>query len=139
MPSALVAVAAHVAIDCGWTEALIVGAVLSPTDPAAVFSVLGDGRARLGPFWGYLAGSAFVVGKTASCAAMALTVGRYAAPEHERLVAVGAVVALAAVTARGVEKGAALTRVLVAVVLAVLAMVVVAGVGAVTREMLGPL
>ena len=28
---------------------------------------------RLGPFWGCLAGSGFVVGKTASCAAMALT------------------------------------------------------------------
>ncbi|GAA3496166.1 hypothetical protein GCM10019016_032670 [Streptomyces prasinosporus] len=34
------------------------------------------GRERLGEFWGYLAGWAFVVGKTASCAAMALTVGR---------------------------------------------------------------
>jgi cell volume regulation protein A len=45
---ALVAVAAHVAIDCTWTEALIVGAVLSPTDPAAVFSVLGDRRERFG-------------------------------------------------------------------------------------------
>ena len=33
------------------------------------------GRERLGPFWGYLAGWCFVVGKTASCAAMALTVG----------------------------------------------------------------
>ena len=29
------------------------------------------GRERLGPFWGYLAGWCFVVGKTASCAAMA--------------------------------------------------------------------
>lgn len=36
------------------------------------------GRERLGPFWGYLAGWGFVVGKTASCAAMALTVGVYA-------------------------------------------------------------
>jgi APA family basic amino acid/polyamine antiporter len=35
------------------------------------------GRARLGDFWGYLAGWGFVVGKTASCAAMALTVGSY--------------------------------------------------------------
>jgi APA family basic amino acid/polyamine antiporter len=43
------------------------------------------GRRRLGPFWGYLAGWAFVVGKTASCAAMALTFAAYAAPGHERL------------------------------------------------------
>ncbi|MEJ7790643.1 MAG: amino acid permease [Gaiellaceae bacterium] len=33
------------------------------------------GRERLGRFWGFLAGSGFVVGKTASCAAMALTFG----------------------------------------------------------------
>ncbi len=32
------------------------------------------GPVRLGGFWGYLAGWGFVVGKTASCAAMALTV-----------------------------------------------------------------
>jgi len=38
------------------------------------------GRERLGPFWGHLAGWGFVVGKTASCAAIALTVGAYAAP-----------------------------------------------------------
>jgi APA family basic amino acid/polyamine antiporter len=31
------------------------------------------GCERLGAFWGYLAGWAFVVGKTASCAAIALT------------------------------------------------------------------
>ncbi|MFE3288857.1 amino acid permease, partial [Streptomyces sp. NPDC059233] len=38
------------------------------------------GRERLGPFWGYLAGWGFVIGKTASCAAMALTVGAYVWP-----------------------------------------------------------
>ena len=38
------------------------------------------GRERLGDFWGYLAGWSFVVGKTASCAAMALTVGAYVWP-----------------------------------------------------------
>ncbi len=38
------------------------------------------GRERLGDFWGYLAGWGFVVGKTASCAAMALTFGAYTAP-----------------------------------------------------------
>src|SRR5690606_21045634 len=39
------------------------------------------GRRRLGHLWGFLAGWSFVVGKTASCAAMALTFGTYAAPE----------------------------------------------------------
>ncbi|MFC8703947.1 APC family permease [Streptomyces anulatus] len=84
------------------------------------------GRERLGDFWGYLAGWAFVVGKTASCAAMALTVGSYAWPGQEHAVAVAAVVALTAVNYAGVRKSAMLTRVVVAVVLAVLAFVVVA-------------
>ena len=83
------------------------------------------GRERLSEFWGYLAGWSFVVGKTASCAAMALTVGAYVWPAHASAVAVAAVVALTAVNYRGVQKSALLTRVIVAVVLAVLAAVVV--------------
>ncbi len=83
------------------------------------------GRERLGDSWGYLAGWAFVVGKTASCAAMALTVGAYLWPAYANAVAVAAVVALTAVNYRGVQKSALLTRVIVAVVLAVLALVVV--------------
>ena len=85
------------------------------------------GRERLGPFWGYLAGWCFVVGKTASCAAMALTVGAYAWPQHAHAVAVASVVALTAVNYRGVQKSALLTRVIVALVLGVLASVAVAG------------
>jgi amino acid transporter len=84
------------------------------------------GRRRLGDFWGYLAGWGFVVGKTASCAAMALTVGSYAWPSQTHAVAVAAVVALTAVNYAGVQKSAWLTRVVVASVLAVLAAVVVA-------------
>ncbi|OII67789.1 APC family permease [Streptomyces sp. CC77] len=83
------------------------------------------GRERLGPFWGYLAGWSFVVGKTASCAAMALTVGVYVWPEQAHAVAVAAVVALTAVNYGGVQKSALVTRTIVAVVLAVLAAVVV--------------
>ncbi|MFF3788018.1 APC family permease [Streptomyces sp. NPDC001933] len=83
------------------------------------------GRERLGDFWGYLAGWAFVVGKTASCAAMALTVGAYLWPGQAHAVAVAAVVALTAVNYAGVQKSALLTRVIVAVVLAVLASVAV--------------
>ncbi|WP_138997815.1 APC family permease [Rhodococcus zopfii] len=85
------------------------------------------GRERLGEFWGYLAGWCFVVGKTASCAAMALTVGLYAWPGQAHAVAVAAVVLLTAVNYRGVQKSALATRVIVAIVLAVLAAVVVAG------------
>ena len=82
------------------------------------------GRERLGEFWGYLAGWGFVVGKTASCAAMALTVGLYVWPQHAHAVAVGAVVALTAVNYLGVQKSAWLTRAIVSVVLVVLAVVV---------------
>ncbi|MEJ8280005.1 APC family permease [Pseudonocardia spirodelae] len=84
------------------------------------------GRRRLGPAWGALAGWAFVTGKTASCAAMALTLGSYAWPGHARAVAAAAVVAVVAVNLRGITRTAAATRVLVVAVLAVLAVVVVA-------------
>ncbi|MFG3152999.1 APC family permease [Streptomyces sp. NPDC048219] len=87
------------------------------------------GRERLGEFWGYLAGWSFVVGKTASCAAMALTVGAYVWPGQAHAVAVAAVVALTAVNYGGMRKSARLTRVIVAVVLAVLASVVVVCLG----------
>ncbi|MFC8514320.1 APC family permease [Streptomyces sp. NPDC057257] len=87
------------------------------------------GRERLGAFWGYLAGWSFVVGKTASCAAMALTVGAYVWPDQAHAVAVAAVVALTAVNYGGIQKSAWLTRAIVAVVLAVLACVVVVCLG----------
>ncbi|OBI44331.1 transporter [Mycobacterium colombiense] len=98
------------------------------------------GRKRLGDFWGYLAGWGFVVGKTASCAAMALTVGVYAWPAQAHAVAVAAVVALTAVNYGGVQKSAWLTRIIVAAVLAVLAAVVVAAftVGAPGADRLRP-
>jgi APA family basic amino acid/polyamine antiporter len=84
------------------------------------------GRERLGAFWGYLAGWSFIAGKLASCAAMALTFGQYAGEDVARPLGVGAVVALTTVNYLGVQKTAALTRVIVAVVLASLAAVVAA-------------
>jgi len=84
------------------------------------------GRKRLGDFWGFIAGWGFVIGKLASCAAMALTFGYYAAPALARPLAIGAVVALTAVNYFGVSKTALLTRAIVAVVLSALAVVVVA-------------
>lgn len=86
------------------------------------------GRERLGPWWGFLAGWCFVIGKTASCAAMALTVAAYAVPPAwQRPVAAGAVLALTAVNLRGVTRTARLTRLVVAVALAALATVVLVG------------
>ena len=86
------------------------------------------GRERLGDWWGFLAGWGFVIGKTASCAAMALTFAAYAVPPAwQRPVAVAGVLTLAAVNYRGVTRTARLTRVIVAVVLLTLAVVVAAG------------
>src|SRR5581483_3452543 len=85
------------------------------------------GRERLGEWWGFTAGFGFVVGKTASCAAMALTFAAYAVPEAgwtRRLVALAAVVALTAANYRGISRTAALTRVLVAGSLLALVVVV---------------
>jgi APA family basic amino acid/polyamine antiporter len=85
------------------------------------------GRAELGPWWGFIAGWGFVVGKIASCAAMALTFAAYAAPSGwERPVAVAAVVVLTAVNGFGVTRTAGAARVIVVVSLGALAAAVTA-------------
>jgi APA family basic amino acid/polyamine antiporter len=100
---------------------------------AAVYPTSGGtyvyGRERLGHWWGFLAGWGFVVGKTASGAAMALTFASYVIHGSwwaQRLVAVVAVVALASLNYRGVTRTAALTRILVAATLTALGVLVVA-------------
>lgn len=86
------------------------------------------GRERLGEWPGFLAGWCFVVGKTASCAAMALTFAAYVAPpEWQKPVAIAGVAALTLVNCLGVHRTAAATKVIVVIVLAVLAFVVTAG------------
>lgn len=82
------------------------------------------GRERLGEFWGYLAGWGFVTGKTASCAAMTLTVVAYTAPglgqPWRSALAVAVVAALTAVNYFGVHRSALATRVIVSCTLLVL-------------------
>ena len=102
---------------------------------AAVYPTSGGtyiyGRERLGPWWGFLAGWGFVIGKTASCAAMALTFASYAIPGPgtpqwlQRIAAIAAVVALSALNYRGVTKTAVLARILVACTLIALTAFVV--------------
>lgn len=87
------------------------------------------GRERLGHWWGFLAGWGFVIGKTASAAAMALTFATYAVPDPwwlRRLVAIAVVLALLGLNYRGVTKTAGLARVLVAITLTILAALVAA-------------
>ena len=117
------AVAALIAF-CNATSSARLAAVYPASGGTYVY-----GRKRLGDFWGYLAGWGFVVGKTASCAAMALTVGFYAWPAHAHAVAVAAVVALTAINYAGVQKSAWATRAIVAIVLSVLAAIVVTAFG----------
>src|SRR5690606_19126956 len=93
------------------------------------------GRERLGAWPGFLAGWSFVVGKTASCAAMALTFAAYVAPAAwQKPVAVAGVVALTVVNCLGVHRTAAATKAIVTAVLAVLAFVVVAGLASGTPD-----
>jgi len=129
------AIAALVAY-CNATSSAQLAAVYPESGGTYVY-----GRERLGPFWGHMAGWGFVVGKTASCAAMALTFGAYASPEWRRPFAVAAVVALTAFNYHGVRTTAWLTRLIVVVVLAALAAVVAAALagGQASTENLGAL
>jgi len=101
-------------------------AQLAAAYPASGGSYL-YGRERLGPWAGFLAGWGFVIGKTASAAAMAMTFAAYVAPPGwERPVAVLAVVVLAAVNYHGITRTARLTRILMVLVLTALAVIVAA-------------
>lgn len=106
---------------------------LSSAQLAAMYPLSGGtyvyAKAEISPVAGFIAGWSFVVGKTASCAAMAMTFAAYAAPVgFERPVAVAAVATLAAVNCLGVTRTALATRILVT--LALLGLAVVVGVGA---------
>ncbi|NUP59534.1 MAG: amino acid permease, partial [Pseudarthrobacter sp.] len=84
------------------------------------------GRRQLGEWPGFLAGWGFVTGKTASCAAMALTFGSYVARDYAVPVAVAAVLALTGVNLLGITRTALLTRILLCMVLATLVFVALA-------------
>ena len=135
---AAIAPAAHAAGSALLLGLVLAGAVAycnatSSARLAALYPESGGtyvyGRRRLGDFWGYLAGAGFVAGKLASCAAMALTFAHYVAPSFAHPLAAGAVVALTAVNLAGIDKTAGVTRAIVVVVLAALAVFVVAALG----------
>lgn len=123
--------AAGAGLLVGLVVAAIVAAcnALASAQLAATYPVSGGtyvyGREVLGPWWGYLAGFTFVIGKIASCAAMALVFASYAAPAGwERPLAIAAVVLLGGVNYLGVTRTALVARVLVVLVLAALAVAV---------------
>ena len=84
------------------------------------------GRAYIGRPAGLIAGYAFVIGKSASAGAAALTIGVYAWPGHERLVGFAAVVVALAIDLRGIVRSVRVSAVLVALVIAVLGILAVA-------------
>ena len=114
---------------CNATSSAALAALYPESGGAYVY-----GRKRLGDFAGFLAGWGFVVGKLSSCTAMALTFGLHVAPSHARALAAAAVIALTAVNYRGVTKTARATKIIVAIVLACLALVVAASLGAETVD-----
>lgn len=85
------------------------------------------GYERLGPMRGFVAGWGFVIGKTASCAAMALTAGAYLWPENDRMIAVIAIVVITGVNLGGLERTVMVTRVLLAITGSVLVLVLLSG------------
>ena len=129
---------AAAAAGTGLLVGLVLAAVVawcnatSSAQLAARYPVVGGtyhyGREQLGPWWGFAAGWGFVVGKTASSAAMALTFAAYALPAGwwQRPAAAGALVVLALVNSRGITRTALLTRIIVAVVLVGLVVILVA-------------
>jgi basic amino acid/polyamine antiporter, APA family len=115
-------VAAFVAF-CNATSSAQLAAVYPTSGGTYVY-----GREELGDWWGFLAGWSFIIGKTASCAAMALTFAAYAVPtEWQRPVAAIAVIALTAVNYLGVTRTAAVARAVVVVALVGLAVALSAG------------
>lgn len=74
-------------------------------------------KERLSGFWAWVAGWGFIVGKLASCAAVALTFGYYLFPGYARYLAAGVVIAFTTLNYFGVRKTANATKVIVSVVL----------------------
>lgn len=98
---------------------------ISSAQLAAQFPTSGGtyafGREMLGPWWGYLAGWSFVVGKLASSAAIALTFAAYVLPQQwQRPGAIAAIALLTFVNMRGITRTAALAILIVVPVIVVL-------------------
>ena len=84
------------------------------------------GRAFIGRPAALIAGYAFVIGKSASAGAAALTIGAYAWPGHERVVGLVAVAIALAVDLRGIVRSVRVSAVLVALVIAALGALAIA-------------
>lgn len=84
------------------------------------------GNEVLGRGAGILAGYAFVIGKSASAGAAALTIGAYLWPEGARWLALASIVLVLALDLRGVTRSMRATAASIAIVLAILGAVIIA-------------
>ncbi|WP_062291666.1 APC family permease [Demequina phytophila] len=100
---------------------------------AAVHPVAGGayayGRAELGSWPGFAAGIGFVLGKTASVAAIGLAIGAYVWPERPAIVATAAIVLSWALNSRGVTRTSVASIVIASAVVAVVVAAVIATAG----------
>ena len=119
------------ALFAALTIAAVVAA-LNATSTASLARVLprsggayAYGRAYISRPAGAIAGYTFVLGKSASAGAAALTIGAYAWPGYERGVGLMAIAVALALDLRGVTKSVRVTAVLVAFVFVVLGVLVV--------------
>jgi len=87
------------------------------------------GRLRLGRTAGVSAGLCFIIGKSASAAAAALTIGAYVWPGQERAIAWVAVLIALAIDLRGIVRSTRVNAVLVAVVLTIVVSAIAVGAG----------
>lgn len=85
-------------------------------------------RVYLNDTWSFLAGSAFLVGKIASAAAIALAVGTYIFPQQAVLIAVASVVLMAVINIMGINRTAFGSMVLAIITISFLVFVVIASI-----------
>ena len=84
-------------------------------------------RVYISKNFSFLAGSAFLVGKIGSSAAIALTVATYLTPDQVVLTAIGAVVVMTAINLAGINRTALGSKVLATITIAFLLTLVIAG------------
>jgi basic amino acid/polyamine antiporter, APA family len=82
------------------------------------------GRHYLGQTWGFIAGSAFLIGKVGSAAAIALTVGNYLWPDAALPIALGAIAAMATINILGVNRTALGSKILASITLVFLVLLI---------------
>lgn len=127
---------AYALAGSGLLISLVIAAAIAALNAASTARLAADipkaggayayGNEILGRGAGILAGYAFVIGKSASAGAAALTIGSYLWPEGARWLALAAIVLVLALDLRGVTRSMRATAVSIAIVLVILGAVIIA-------------